>query len=150
MTTTTLDHTITAQKLDHLYAVAADLDRELAAAGLRSWQGPRVHLLQAHAELHHLRHALDTLAIGEGIASPYVLRPVAAAPKVPACEITGPSWEQRDTGDDDRLASLLNGPLKGPSSATPATPAPLAGLSMPLRGHVAAALTSSPRASEPV
>ena len=92
-----LDHAHAARLLDRVYALAADLDHSLAVAGLRSWMGPRVHLLAASAELHHLRHSLDTLAGGPGQATPYVLRPVAAL-SAPAVDFRGPPWPRNTCG----------------------------------------------------
>ncbi|HUH49035.1 MAG TPA: hypothetical protein VLZ56_04170, partial [Mycoplana sp.] len=73
-----LDHGTTAQKLDHVYALVASLDLDLAQAGLSSWaaESPRRASLAVLEHLANLRTDLDRLAAAAGAdpnSSPYYL-----------------------------------------------------------------------------
>lgn len=157
-TPSTLDHAHLASDLDAAHRHGVAIDRHLRRAGLAGWCDPaRRESLAVLEHLHRLRIELDRLAGGPDEGTPYVLRPAVAALSAPGADRAGApptpfgssEGGKRGTGVDDRGACLVDGLSLGPSSATPAAPAPSGGPAMPDHGHEAEALTSPPRACEP-
>ncbi|MGH8086331.1 MAG: hypothetical protein ACREPV_13830 [Lysobacter sp.] len=130
-----LDHDTIAAKIDHVYALVASLDRDLAAAGLASWpaESPRrasLAVLEHAAELRQAMHRITVAASGEA-ASPFIrcdlapnayTRAAARAagrlpPKPGAPPIGGPPCTNGATGDDNGPAYLDKAPPQGPTAA---------------------------------
>lgn len=159
-TASTLDHHHLAIDLDAAHQHGVAIDRQLRRAGLVTWMDPaRRESLAVLEHLHRLRIELDRLAGGPDVGTVYVLRcPAVAALSAPAADragapptpFKGTTWAHSYTGVGDRRASLVNGHALGASTATPVTPAPSADPAARDHAHEAEALTSSPRASEPV